>query len=256
MSKVPLIVFSGGMDSSYLLQEALKEGDAEVLYVKMAQAPEKVVKELAARQEIIRTLEGLYPGRVTRQYLVDIGWMFAGEQQWAFRQPAAWLFGALEVVDYNKHSEVQLGYVAGDQMAGDLSYLSNAWDSLIAISRHDHVPMNFPIRRWTKQMVLNAIDPVLMQHVWVCETPDSGEDGFVACGSCGACQTQDAMFYIYNKNNAVPYKERMAEAIQTYIENQANKTESSEESVNISELVEIKPKRAEASELILNNKSA
>lgn len=53
--KVPLLLFSGGLDSTYLVSYMLAEnGPVDILYVNGGQAPEKMRLELEARQRNIQ----------------------------------------------------------------------------------------------------------------------------------------------------------------------------------------------------------
>lgn len=241
MDKVPLILFSGGMDSSYLLHMALVEGDVEVLYISGAQSQDKIRMEKIARRKIIDYLEKLTGNNVRKEHSFSTGEFAGGNENWAFRQAPMWLFGALNVVDSNKHSVLNIGYVAGDQIASNIPYISQAWDNLMIIAREEPVPIAFPLSLVRKSDILPKIDPEVFKMVWVCEMPVLPPDGpkvydmddsndhvvapiFVACGKCPACDTRDAMLFIYQKHHdgftyeqVTARKKELASAIKTEV---------------------------------------
>jgi len=220
--KVPLLLFSGGLDSSYQLQRYLEQGDVETLYVTGSQHPTKTVKEREVRQRIIKVLEERTGNRVLKDHHVEVKELFSSYPQSTFKQPMMWLNAALHVVNSRKHSHLSIAYVAGDQIACKIPYLINAWDNMQYVCKEEHVPVRFPLEVTTKQMILKEIWSEVIQHVWVCETPRMWKDGrelylwnsdftahqtdtIKACGDCLPCLTMAGQLHMWKLRHGRHY---------------------------------------------------
>jgi 7-cyano-7-deazaguanine synthase in queuosine biosynthesis len=232
-NRVPLILFSGGLDSTYLLQTKLAQGDVEVLYVKGVLHHNKMKMEKKRRTKIIEILEKQTGNKVRREHTIDLGIMpFGNMEDQSFTQPPMWIMGALMVSDSRKHSELLIGYVSGDQIMPQLSHIQAAWEQLQYVSKmHDNVRVDFPLRFDTKHHILERINPEIMRQVWWCETPDmkyhfpkperkshlvetqeereawyaSTQGTIRPCGRCEACHRMATTFFAWKRKTKVPY---------------------------------------------------
>jgi hypothetical protein len=171
--KVPLILFSSGLDSSYLLQEKLKEGDVEVLYVRAIIGEAKMAMEQARQDKIISILQKETGHRVRARHVVDLGKApFGNMEDHTFTQPPMWIMGALIVSDVRKHTELCIGYVVGDQVMPLLANMANAWENLQAVSKFTGaIPVKFPLYLTSKLDVLKNLHPEVIRNAWFCERP-------------------------------------------------------------------------------------
>lgn len=199
MSKVPLLLFSGGLDSTFMLQTALMEGDVETLYVSGAQCPNKVKKELAARKRIIDKLERICKHRVRRDHVIQMENLLDGSTpDHKFVQPMAWIYGALKVSDGgDRHSELRIGYVNGDSIMVNLQNVLAVWDQAQHFTKWHPLPLVFPLMYMHKDDILHRLNPHVWEDVWVCEMPKRKGAGHTACGSCRPCLTQAAVLHLY-----------------------------------------------------------
>lgn len=201
MEKIPLILFSGGLDSTALVASALQKGQCDVMYADGGQHPEKVKQELRARREIIEYLNATSPHKVRQDYRVPQHISFASAPGNRYSQPAAWLFTALNVIDYDEHSELQVGYVYDDGgFCRWLPNIANAWRELQTFSRwHDPIPVDWPLIDKSKVQILRDIDPELINMIWVCEQPETVEGNVKQCGKCRPCKTARSTLAAYKE---------------------------------------------------------
>lgn len=216
MSSVPLLLFSGGLDSTYLLERLLSQGNVETVYVKSSQGDEKIKKELDARDKIMQTLQANSKYHILADHIVDAG--ERGQKSggsWKFKQPHIWLFGALEISDARRHSELNIAYVSGDQIMSVLPTVKAAWDALQLLSKHDPIPVKFPLSLYTKQDILGGINHAAYKEVWVCEDPigKPGMKGLSSCNRCTACNTRDANLFIWERVHGETYAATMRKRI-------------------------------------------
>jgi hypothetical protein len=94
MSVRSLIAFTGGLDSTYLLQEELKKGhDVEVVYAYVSQGDIQCLAELTCRRRILNYFKQLYPGKI--------------KDEWVTVDPALWVRQGLEAMRSGRFQLVQ-----------------------------------------------------------------------------------------------------------------------------------------------------
>lgn len=206
--KKPLLVFSGGMDSSYMLWKELEKGDVYTCYVDCAQSRDKVPLELAARKKIIAFFEELTGNKVISDTVVTIGGAFGIKMKTSYHtgsvtqdnnippdrtwsQAHQWMFGALYASDgTTKHSALMIGNIMGDSIALHIEDQKQAWTYLQRFSKNTVIPLEFPLAYTTKELILEALPLGMLKDVWVCEMPDYNEDQqWRTCNRCEACIT-------------------------------------------------------------------
>lgn len=204
MHKRPLILLSGGVDSTLLAQIAVKTGYGfDYIYVRGGQGPDKIAAETAAVKEIAAKLDAILAERrqdlaysCTKKEAV-VGFDSFFEKNFpsrGFLQAYAWFFGAMSAADPANHSSVQIGYIAGDQISPALHRLKTAWELLWPIFKlGELVPLEFPLadEYRTKAYVLENIDPELYTLCWACEIPEQSvleeKTVYLECGKCPGC---------------------------------------------------------------------
>jgi 7-cyano-7-deazaguanine synthase in queuosine biosynthesis len=198
---VPLVLFSGGMDSTYLVSYMLSEdGPVDILYVNGGQSREKMRLELEARDRLIEFMNREYPNKIQRQYeILQPVYIHDGcNKKWI--QPNAWMQGAFRVLDASRHSCVRIAYVNSDgaYFGSHLSDIKAQWKSMLKVGfKGDHIPLEFAILHMDKLEVLEAIDKRLLPMVWVCEMPSDGK----ACQKCSPCKLANATLHAYKQRH-------------------------------------------------------
>lgn len=185
--KIPLVLFSGGLDSTYLVSYMLsEEGPIDILYVNGGQHPEKIRLELEHRDRLIAQLNEYYPNKIRCTYECLKQTYFHSGINKKWNQPNAWMQGAFHVIDPELHSCIRLAYVSDDgaHFGYHLKHLEQQWRSMQELGFNgDPIPIDFPLLAYTKLNVMEEIDKRLLPNVWVCEAPSDGK----ACQSCNPC---------------------------------------------------------------------
>lgn len=186
---VPLVLLSGGFDSTYLTQEALKESNVDILYVKGAQHPLKIECELTALETIVHSLNADSDYRIRNCFLCDMETL--GMRAMTFEQIGYWMFAALHTYDEKLHNKVIMSFVSGDSIATKLMSLKYSWDYLTFACKRESIPLEFPLQHVTKNTILRKIRQELIPFTWSCETPIKAPSGtrHTACGECAALQS-------------------------------------------------------------------
>ncbi|BEG72489.1 7-cyano-7-deazaguanine synthase [Pseudomonas phage PA1C] len=191
----PLILFSGGLDSTYMLQQYLQKGSVDVMYINAGQDEEKMKLELRQRQVILEKFSEFYPYKVQAQYERLKSTQLQGDNtKWS--QVAPWLFGALAIADSARHSKLMIGYVSDDgaYFGSHLRYIEDAWYNLQKVSCvNDPIPIEFPLLGMTKVDILRDLDKRVLNDIWICETPTNEKH----CGKCKPCVTMTRVLSDY-----------------------------------------------------------
>lgn len=202
--KIPLVLFSGGLDSTAMLWKYLQDGPVDVLYADGGQHPLKIEKELECRKRTIEYLNRVSPHKVQMDLRTDNNVSFASGPTSKYSQPMAWMVAAMSVLDTSRHKCLAVGYVGDD--GGFLRYIPNiytAWENMQILTKTgEPVPIVFPIIDNRKVDLLNAIPTELLDSIWVCEMPRTDDNGVIRpCKSCSPCKLAAAVLHQFEQEN-------------------------------------------------------
>jgi len=211
-TKCPLLLFSGGLDSTHCLLSLLNTTDVDVLIIKSKLIHHRKNKaEEKARSNILKILKRTYKNKqceykVRNIYTVnDNSETMLNHDGWL--QPSIWLNTAINIVNPAIHSEVIIGYVGGDSILTKLHTLKKWWKAMYQIHRHNcsFIKLKFPIKLCSKESILKTFydcnNEEILNHVWSCEEPVILSRKIVPCGKCTPCITDKAMKFKYNLLN-------------------------------------------------------
>lgn len=203
-----LLLFSGGLDSTYSLYRLLQEGKGvDLLYADGGQHPHKRAAEEIARKEVLTRLS--HHLKITSEFKT---WeprstiKFGNSPSVGFSQVPAWLIASLEIVDPAIHDEVIVSYVAGDQAVAVLNDMRDAWYYLWRVAKVSSaalVPLNFHLVYMTKEDIVNQLPQEIVEATWVCETPIVSSDDYLPCGACPACKRRSRLFLIHEHETGI-----------------------------------------------------
>lgn len=226
-NKVPLILFSGGMDSTYLVQRYLDETDVDTLYVECDPHPLKLKRERWARARLFTLFRKYYQYKVIKDHEHRLVGTYTTHQRLSGVQQISWLTAALAVFDERRHHALAIGYVLGDQAPAFRTQYEAFWRAGWTMTRgvlSPVPPLVFPILDYneTKYDVIDRIDKRLVTSTWVCETPEQVRTGAImrisawqagddadtkikACGRCRPCRLLKHTVEDWEDNNNQKY---------------------------------------------------
>lgn len=219
--RVPLVMWSGGLDSSFLLLRMLEEGDVDTIEVALEQTyPWHRAAEEKARNDIAKYLQEQYDagqikGKILNRAHYKISYPEIVKGQVPSRgihqypgQSMAWLQAAFFGYDLDRHSEVMLSYLISDSAAFSIHGMEKAWDALVEMNpvtsqgryfgRSVKPSIAFPLYYAciNKTDVFNGHGLVQGLYIWEkvksmtwsCYQPrESIEGGYLPCGVCDSC---------------------------------------------------------------------
>lgn len=202
--KCPLILFSGGLDSTYLLWKEARNPENAAVWVVYADAQQGEAKksmEKKARRRIIDKLNCEQDAKPIFTLTSDSTVYLANTPSAAFRQPLGWLVAAMEVVDPDIHTSVMIAYVEGDQITQNFNELKTAWQAVWSFTKQGPVvPLEFPLNHTSKVSIFKELPPDYYDEIWYCELPsyDGDSDDGTACGQCVPCITHATELHRYS----------------------------------------------------------
>ncbi len=209
--RIPLLLYSGGMDSTLMLALETYEGKlVDTLYVDGSQSVDKIRMEFKARADAMQALEDHYQKSVVRfSHEHRVPRPMNTDHQ-GFSQLLPWFAAAMDYVNPNQHSAVLMGYVAGDQMVSQLHHIETAWNALSMAMSQTIVPIKFPLKFATKREIYESLTthyPMLKDHYWYCENPafklvdERATTSLVPCQRCASCMTHNATLYVIQQRD-------------------------------------------------------
>lgn len=195
ITRIPFILASSGMDSALLIQDALLNcNEIDVLYVEVGDDAVLIEKEISTLRKTIKAAEAKTGHRVNLS--IRTSQPFVAINDADLSMATRILIAAIALIDPNRHSVVRMGSCSGDSIARENDKLSRLWFALNNVSKYKPVPLEFPLKPYSKLEVLTSLSPETVAGTWSCELPYID-----ACGKCSACKAiKNAYGEFYRKN--------------------------------------------------------
>lgn len=202
MKKRILIPWSGGVDSTVLMYEAIKAGH-RVSHVHLEAGQPEAAHLVEARRlgplksELMRII-GVEMGTTPYHYPAQVScaaFVKMGNTNMPYKQLPSWFIMLMSMLaDRNGvalYDEVHLGYVLNDDAAPAFNSLTKAWHYLAkAIYSDTFTPpvLMAPAISTRKSHLIARLETLmLLPYVWYCELPQPGVTDPEPCGYCPSC---------------------------------------------------------------------
>ena len=168
------VLFSGGLDSTYLVWKNLKEGNRVTpYYTEILNNTSKSRIEKQQMAKIIGTLRQEfgdlldYPRYASKAELYVNTW----NSPLKFLQTPIWLMSTLYMDQ--SHDEIQIGYVANDDSVPYIEEIKESYKALSWLAKDEgrRPKLMFPIHQMAKTMMLNELPHNLLALIYSCEAP-------------------------------------------------------------------------------------
>lgn len=213
-NKRPLVLWSGGVDSTYLIWGHLGHGRVfDTVSADSYVAPEKLSREMLARKKIQSAfLHCEEFGQVVNETAAksfrspvmqtrNLSQLCPqGENSVQFRQVMPWIAASLMKFNPEVHSRVEVGYLMGDDISAWLHDIAETFYYLGRVILGTPVECYFPLATMRKGKLMSSLHGQkielgvgddadtysLLDLTWVCELPHEGGH----CGHCGPCKRE------------------------------------------------------------------
>ena len=186
--RVIYILWSGGLDSTFLIQHLLdQDPKAKVIagYVEILNNDVKTPMELRAVKRLAQILKSKYQDRFEWRktvYKCEVAWC---TDYALLYQPPIWIHAAMVTCPGNA-TEVAIGYVMGDCAISYLSEIRAIFKAYSGLCQTPFPKLTFPLMKWDKTEIVDRMDPLLKPHIVWCERPEG--KNFKPCGTCPPCK--------------------------------------------------------------------
>jgi 7-cyano-7-deazaguanine synthase in queuosine biosynthesis len=183
------VLWSGGADSTYLVEQCLADEQYEVVlagYVHVGNNQDKADSEidaLAKKVPILRARDDRYIWLGT---LLSIS-IEKTNPNLAFKQPPIWLLAMVEAI-HPEVEEVALGYEKGGDIEVHWPDIERIWAAYQPLMHRPMPRLVFPLRDLPKDEIMRRLSPELKAHCVYCEKPLRDGSGYRACGRCRTCE--------------------------------------------------------------------
>lgn len=185
--KKVLCLFSGGLDSTYMVELALKKNyEVTLLHIDLSQG-DRSVYEKNAVDNVVKYFNDEYPDSSIKVVSVKTEFDRNIKPLIYFAQMPFWITYPLYYA--NECDEVWIGYVMCDQAISYLDDIRKIWNSFKRISHEDRYPkLIFPLCKISKEMIRYDMDYDLFQLTVYCESPVDVKGKLTPCGECPSCK--------------------------------------------------------------------
>lgn len=219
MSKKVAVLFSGGLDSTYLVWKNLKEGnEVQPVYIEIQNNAAKTMLE-KNRIELLfekfaEEFNKSYDERKIHEiiYVAKVHITYS-EYSLYFKQLPIWIFG-MSFLQSMKVDEIQIGYVMNDDAISYLNEIKRIYMSYSGICK-SMIKLKFPIIKSHKSEMVRELPKKYLNLIISCENPSivGSEDEKIIkyrpCCECGACNRIISTNYYEIGEFPENYKERI-----------------------------------------------
>jgi len=176
MKKSVAVLFSGGLDSTYLVWKNLSEGNTVFpVYIEITNNQVKSVLEKnrigLLRREFLKEFKtpiGDWEEPLANiNYLLSVG-VDANESALRLRQLPVWMVG-LSFMQSMKVDEIQIGYVSNDDAISYLDEIQAIYKSYEKITETTMIPLTFPLIKKHKWEMASELPNQYLKLVISCE---------------------------------------------------------------------------------------
>jgi len=198
MKKVA-VLFSGGLDSTYLVWKNLKDGNQVYpIYIEIKNNETKTILEKNRIELLFKEFSKEFDSSVHDiQYTASVG-VNAREDSLYFKQMPIWLFSLMFMQSMNI-DEIQIGYVSNDDAISYIKDIQKIYKSYQSICE-PMKPLVFPLTKFKKWSIFEELPEQYRKLIISCESAQiiSDDDEIIQyepCCECGACRTIIATDY-------------------------------------------------------------
>ena len=187
-----IVLWSGGMDSTFLVKKYMDEGHkVDAVYFTLENNDTKTKMELQATKKLSKFFnemsnegkgEFLFSNQAMGRAEVSRGGDIVAHQV------PFWILAALFSID-SSVDEVAIGYVQNDCMISFLDDIRRVYKAYQPFFSYKLPKLVFPLMKWTKQEIKDALAKELMDLCVWCECPtELVGDRYEPCGHCSPCK--------------------------------------------------------------------
>lgn len=174
------LLWSGGLDSTFLLNHLLKEGHKVTTgYIKLENNVDQSERELAAINKLQPYFYNKFPDTFSNNGIVLSANVVQPSSNLVLQQASMWTLAW--IVTPKECDYIAIGYVMHDCALSYLDDIKNAFNGSSGLV-YRNIPVVFPIIKYQKSYMWHELPDSVREHVTWCESVNNN------CGYCTSCK--------------------------------------------------------------------
>lgn len=165
------ILFSGGLDSTYLVWKNLKDGNTvKPIYIDLLNNSDKSKIEKQQTNVLYYEFKKEF-GKLIEP--IDIVASVSIQKSWgvSFPQPFLWTT-LIPFINSSSYDEIQIGYVINDDAISFLSEIKKLYKASQPFLHEKLIPLKFPIIKEYKGTIIRELPIQYVKYITSCEAPN------------------------------------------------------------------------------------
>lgn len=220
MTKRVAVLFSSGLDSTYLVWKNLKDDNTVIpIYIEIQNNVKKTIMEKNRIELLMKEFKLEFNTEEHNRMIQSVEYAIsvnvnAYEGTLYFKQVPIWMFGVvfLQSLDVD---EIQIGYVSNDDAIPYLNDIKKIYKSYQSICEK-MIPLTFPLSKMKKWQMVKELPKKYLDLIFTCENPhiiDSTKENekieYKPCCDCTPCRTIISTDYYETGDFPEYYKEKI-----------------------------------------------
>lgn len=212
---IPVVFFSGGLDSTYVLYDLLRKGTTvDIVSYELSVEGAMNAAQAVARANILRELTSLVtsgelPGKINRNLVYRIQ---GGSHRVGITGllSVSTVFSIATQVMCNYNDRIIIGFVKDDRTPGTINEAQKAWELLqqvsmtIEIGSENGLPyLSYEYGDVSKEDILKELPSSISEYVTWCTDPQRSPD----CGACYNCNKTGILLKKLIEEKQHPFEE-------------------------------------------------
>ena len=212
-----MVLFSGGLDSTYLIWKNLKKGNiVKPVYIEIKNNKNKSIVEIQQAKLLVEEFKKEFSDQIEEFKIVSEFRVNSFRSIVTFSQPLIWVLSVLFGIEKH-YDEINIGYVIGDCAISFLREIRNLYKSTLPFTDEKKLPkLKFPIMKESKYSMLYELPENYVKLITSCEAPVLLKYGiklnnneryrfFEPCGMCEVCKKIKNNNYYNNDSIKLKY---------------------------------------------------
>ncbi len=205
------ILFSAGLDSTYLVWKAINDPtikEIRLIYIKIKNNREKTVVEKIQIRKLLDIFKKYDLSRKISSSMDEISIQAFNYGYQLPQLPTILLAATSAMSKYN--NEIWIGYIMGDDAISYLDEIKSIWEinKAFVVDEAKHTKLVFPLVQLKKMEIAYKLPADILKETFTCEAPtiiDADAEIWKECGECQTCKRdQYAGVTDYKKLTCIP----------------------------------------------------
>lgn len=186
------VLFSGGLDSTYLIWKNLEDGNIVYpIYCELLNNEHKTKVEKKVIENLLSLFQKEYDDQIKNINYISEILIKSHHINLIFKQLPIWMINIL-YSNLDIYDEIQIGYVMNDDIIPYIGEVKNIYDAFKPFMEY-HPKLTFPLIKNKKEIIIPYLPDRYKEQIFSCENPqmlyesNNVDFDYKPCCECEAC---------------------------------------------------------------------